>query len=215
MELCGGTHVDRTGEIGAFLLASERGVAAGVRRIEAVCGPAAVRQARTGLELLDRLGERLGVAASGVLEGVDKRLETLKLLQKENDQLRLKLARGESGAAVEAVQVEGVAVITRRTDGLGRSQRRDLADSLRQKTPASVVVLGAAEEGKAALLVATGAAVQARVDARQLMKKLAPIVGGGGGGRPDLAEAGGKNVDALDEALSRAPEALRELLAGR
>jgi alanyl-tRNA synthetase len=215
MELCGGTHVDRSGEIGAFLVTSERGVAAGVRRIEAVCGPAAVHYAREGLTVAEQAAGRLGVAPAGLVEAVDKRLESLRQLQKESDQLRLKLARGESAAAGRTTEVEGVTVIARRADGLGRSQRRELADTLRQKTPASVVVLGAVDEDKAALLVAIGPGARDRVDAREVMKKLAPIVGGGGGGRPDLVEAGGKNAERLDEALAHASDAVRELLAGR
>ncbi len=212
MELCGGTHVARTGEIGPALIWGERGVAAGVRRLEAVCGPVAVRWAREGIDALEQVAGKVGVAAPAVLEGVDRRLEALRALQKENEQLKLKLARGEAGAAPATVDVDGVAVLARRADGLSKGQRRDLADSLRQQNPGAVVILAAEDEGKAAVLVAVGEKVRARVDARAAIQKLGPLVGGGGGGRPDLAEAGGKNPGGIDAALQAAPEIVRALL---
>lgn len=212
-ELCGGTHVNRTGEIGTFLFSSERGVAAGVRRVEALAGPAAVNHARRSLDLLAEAAGRLGVAPEALAEGLDRRLDSIRQLQKENDQLRMKLAQGSANGGAELEMVEGIGLLARRTEGLAKNQRRDLADSLRQQNPGAVIVLGAEDEGKAALLVAVGEQVQSRVDARALIKKLGPLVGGGGGGRADLAEAGGKNPAGLAEALAEAPKALREILA--
>lgn len=212
MELCGGTHVSRTGEIGSCLIAGERGVAAGVRRLEAVCGLPAASRARTALDALDDAAARLGVAPDGVGAGLEKKLEQLKQLQKEVDQLKVKLAAGQASGDAAPVDVDGVAVLARRADGIAKNQRRDLADQLRRKNPCSVVVLGASEEGKASLLVAVGEEARKKIDARALIKKLGPMVGGGGGGRPDLAEAGGKNPDGLDGALAAAPEAVRALL---
>ncbi len=212
MELCGGTHVGRTGDIGPLLVSFERGVAAGVRRLEALAGPVALHHARTSIGTLERAAERVGTGATGLVEGIDRRLETIRQLQKENEQLKMKLARGEASSTAQVVEVEGVQVIARRAEGLAKNQRRDLADTLRQQNPSAVVILGAEDEGKAALLVATGDAVQARVDAREVIKRLGPIVGGGGGGRADLAEAGGKNPAGIDEALAKAPSVLRDLL---
>jgi alanyl-tRNA synthetase len=105
-----------------------------------------------------------------------------------------------------------VPVTLRRVDGVSRSQRRDLADTLRQKSQGGVVVLAAEDGGKAALLVAVGAEAPEALDARQMVKALGPLVGGGGGGRRDLAEAGGKNPAGLDDALAKAPEVVREML---
>ncbi len=212
MELCGGTHVERTGAIGPFRILSERGVAAGVRRIEALAGHPALAREREDRDLLARLEERLGAHRDDVVEQLERRLEQLKALQKENEALSLKLARGESGGGGETVDVDGISVVARRAEGLNKSQRRDLADGLRQKHSSGVVVLGAADGEKAALLVAVGDEARARIDARDVIRRLAPIVGGGGGGRPDLAEAGGKNPAALDDALAAAAQAVRETL---
>ncbi|UCF66781.1 MAG: alanine--tRNA ligase, partial [Acidobacteriota bacterium] len=214
LELCGGTHVGRTGEIGPLLIVAERGVAAGVRRVEAVTGPEAMHLVRRERGALSDASRALGVARSELGEGLERKLETLKKLQKENEQLRMRLAHGAVSAQQQETAVDGVSVLTREVDELNRGQRRDLADSLRQKNPSAVIVLGAREEGKAALLVAVGRAVAARVDARALVRSLGSIVGGGGGGRADLAEAGGRHPDKLASALAAAPEAVRKLLAG-
>ncbi len=212
MELCGGTHVGRIGQIGPVRVVSEKGVAAGVRRVEAVVGSQALAKAREEREQLAAVADRLGGGAA-VIETLDKRLDALKQMQKELENLRLELARGETAGAGEAVVVAGMRVIARRAEGLSKGQRRDLADTLRQQNPDAVIVLGAEDDGKAALLVAVGATLAARIDARAIIKTLGPIVGGGGGGRADLAEAGGKNPERLDEALASAPGAV-EALAG-
>jgi alanyl-tRNA synthetase len=214
-ELCGGTHVSRLGQIGPVLVTQERGVAAGVRRIEATAGLETLRRAREDREALQRVAERLAAGTGGeVLASLDRRLEQLRTLQKENERLRMELARGGPARQDAVETVDGVGVIARRAEGLAKNQRRDLADQLRQQHPDAVVVLGAAEGGKVALLVATGSQVGDRVDARALVRELAPLVGGGGGGRPDLAEAGGRKPEGLDAALAEAPAAVRRLLGG-
>jgi alanyl-tRNA synthetase len=213
IELCGGTHVQRTGEIGPLRILQERGVAAGVRRIEAVVGKEAIARAQEDRRAVERVVEMLGAAGSDPLDALGKRLEMLRGLQKENDELRMRLARGDAGGGAEAAEIQGVRLVAQRADGLSKSQRRDLADTLRQRDPGAVVVLVAEDSGKAALLVATGEGLAVPVDARALVKKLAPIMGGGGGGRPDLAEAGGKDPSALDEVLRQAPVILGELLS--
>ncbi|MDH3284460.1 MAG: alanine--tRNA ligase [Acidobacteriota bacterium] len=213
MELCGGTHVERTGEIGPLFIGTERGVAAGVRRVEALAGPGALSQARGERELLAELSQAVGVSRHDLILGVERKLEELKKLQKENDELRMKLARGAQAADGNVTELDGLTVIARHADGLSRGQRRDLADSLRQKNPASVVVLGAAEGEKASLLVAIGSDVRGKIDAREVIGRLASTIGGGGGGKPDMAEAGGKHPDRLDQALGEAPGAVRALIA--
>ena len=212
MELCGGTHCSRTGEIGPFLVLSERGVAAGVRRIEAVAGPAALARVQEWRASLEETARALGTSPAEVPAAVARRLEEAKRLGKEMEALRLELARARGGGE-EAVEVGGLRVIARRVDGLGKGPRRDLADQLRQKDPAAVVVLGAADGGKAQLLVALGEEARGRLDARALIRELAAHVQGGGGGRPDLAEAGGRDPDGVDRALAEAPGAV-ERLAG-
>ncbi len=214
LELCGGTHVSRTGELGSVIALSERGVAAGVRRIEAVAGPEASTRARQDIDALTRVAERLGSARGEVAEEVERRLEAFRRLQRENEELRMKLAQSESSGALSGVAIDGIQVLTQRSDGLARNQRRDLADTLRQKHPDAVVVLGAEDDEKAALVIAIGEQVKARIDARQLAKKLGSIVGGGGGGRADMVEAGGKNPERIDEALGAVASAVRELLSG-
>jgi alanyl-tRNA synthetase len=211
-ELCGGTHVTRTGEIGPCRIVYERGVAAGVRRIEAVVGVPALEAAHQDRKAVEALADRLGTTRDDIVDAVARRLESLRSMEKENEQLRLKLARGESQSQSQTADVDGVPVTVRRADGVSRSQRRDLADSLRQKSQAGVVVLGAEEDGKAALLVAVGAKAPESLDARELVRALGPMVGGGGGGRRDLAEAGGKNPAGVDDALSRVPEIVRQML---
>jgi alanyl-tRNA synthetase len=212
VELCGGTHVRRTGEIGPLRIVQERGIAAGIRRIEAVVGREALARARAEREALARVSERLGGPAD-VLDGLDRKLEQLRELQRENEQLRMRLARGDAAhVADQAQDVQGVGLVARRADGLSKSQRRDLADGLRQKSPGAAILLAAEDKGKAALLVAVGRNVADRVDARALIRELAPLVGGGGGGRSDLAEAGGKNPAGLDEVIEAAPRVLEKLL---
>jgi alanyl-tRNA synthetase len=215
LELCGGTHVARTGELGTCLTLGEKGVAAGVRRLEAIVGAAAQERIRRDLELLAALAGKLGSQSGEAVGELDRRLDQLRKLQRENEELRMKLAQRELSGAAQTIEVEGIQVIARRADGLARHQRRDLADSLRQQHPGAVVILGAEDEGKAALVVAVGAHVGNRIDARELVQRVGPLVGGGGGGRPDLVEAGGKNPNGLEAALAHAPQAVREILTGR
>jgi alanyl-tRNA synthetase len=210
LELCGGTHVLRTGEIGTTVLGGERGVAAGVRRIEALSGMAALARARAEFDRSRDMAQAMGVSAEAVGEELERRLDALRRLRRENEDLKLRLAHGGSGADAVVEEVDGVSVIARRVDGLAKGQRRDLLDTLRQQNPRAVVILAAGDEGKVALLVGTGREVGESVDARSVVKALAAIAGGaGGGGRSDLAEAGGRNPEAIPEVLARAAEAVR------
>jgi alanyl-tRNA synthetase len=211
LELCGGTHVLRTGEIGTTVVGSERGVAAGVRRIEALSGMAALARARGEFDRTRDMAQAMGVASEAVAEELERRLEALRRLRRENEELKLKLAHGGGGADAGVQEVDGLQVIARRIDGLAKGARRDLLDTLRQQNPGAVVILAAGDEGKVALLVGTGREVGDAVDARAVVKVLAAIAGGaGGGGRPDLAEAGGRNPEAIPEVLARAVEAVRQ-----
>ncbi len=186
-------------------------MAAGVRRIEAVAGPAALARVQQWRASLDEAARALGTSPGEVPGTVARRLEEGKRLAREVESLRLELARAREGGD-EPEEVGGLRVVARRVDGLGKGPRRELADQVRRRDPAAVVVLGAADGGKAQMLVALGEKARERLDARALVRELAARIGGGGGGRPDLAEAGGRDPGGLDRALAEAPEVVRNLL---
>jgi alanyl-tRNA synthetase len=212
-ELCGGTHCHGTGEIGQVFIVSERGIAAGVRRIEALTGTAAWHRARSNEGVLRQVESALNRKREEVTEGLaDLQLE-MKGLRKEMDRLRLKLAKAEvGGGRTEAgpghEEVEGVRLMVRSVEDLDRSGMRTLADNLKREIGSGVVVLGSVDSGKVALLVAVTEDLAARVDARAIIKEISAVVGGGGGGRPTLAEAGGRDPGRLEEALGKSREAL-------
>ena len=201
-EFCGGCHVNRTGDIGVFKIVSDRSIAAGVRRMEAVTGRGAVEYFR----------EREQAAEQQQLQLQEKQ----KQLEKELKQLKMRLATGAGAAREDAptIDVDGVKLLTHRADDVSGGDLRNLADTLRSKLKSGVVVLGSVTDSKVTLLTAVTQDLVGRVSANSLIAKLAPIVGGKGGGKPDLAQAGGKDPDKLGEALDRAPGALRELLGG-
>ncbi len=213
-ELCGGTHCDRTGQIGPLSILSEKGISAGVRRIEAVTGHAALERMKNGEQLLSRLEGILSVPRRDTAAAVERVLRREKDLQKEVDALKLKLATAGPGedAAQEVKQVDGVQVLARQVSGLDRSAMRQLADSLKQKIQPGVVVLGSTEEGRVSLLVSVTDDLRDRLDAREVVKSLARIVGGGGGGHATMAEAGGRNPERLGEALEASSSAVGEAL---
>jgi alanyl-tRNA synthetase len=210
VELCGGTHVRRTGDVGFFKLQGESGVAAGVRRIEAATGQGALDAVREQEKLLGQIGAKLGTNDAAALERLEKVLAREKELEKRLRALEQKLASGGSsagsGAAETVREVNGIKVVTRRADGIDPRALRELADRLRQKYASAVVVLGSdLGEGKVALLVAVTADLTDRIKAGDIIKQIAPIVGGSGGGRSDLAQAGGRDADKLDAALEKVP----------
>jgi alanyl-tRNA synthetase len=205
LELCGGTHCDRTGQIGLFKLVQERGIASGTRRLEAVTGLGALDRFREAHGLLRRLEEELSVPRDRILAEVGRRSEQLRAAQRELEQQRLGLLRERlSRKARDTESYAGIKVMAERADGLAPQETRELADALRGSLRSGVVVLGRAEEGKAALLVAVTEDLKKRLPAGDLVRELAGIIGGGGGGRPDMAEAGGKKPERLDEALAQA-----------
>ena len=207
MELCGGTHVRATGAIGPFVLTEESGVAAGVRRIEALTGAAAVAYLQARAAALGRVAEALGVPAAESAAAIEKLQADLKRLQRENAQLKMKMALGTPGQSEDdAITIGDARLITRRVTGLDKEALRSLCDSLRDRLRRGVVVLAADNDGKVQLLVAVTKDLTGVLKAGQLVKELAPIVGGGGGGRPDFAEAGGKDASKIDALLTRARE---------
>ncbi|MFO7302479.1 MAG: alanine--tRNA ligase [Acidobacteriota bacterium] len=219
LELCGGTHVRATGDIGPFVLTEESSVAAGVRRVEALTGTAAVAWVQERLEALDRTASVLGgVAADEAPEAIEKLQAEVKRLSRENAQLKMKLALG-GGAGTGTADEEttdvgdGAKLLTRRVADLDKAALRSLADSLRDRIGRGVVVLAAENEGKVQILATVTRDLTDRVRAGDIVRQLAPIVGGRGGGRPDFAEAGGRDVSKIDELLAAAGDIVKQALA--
>jgi alanyl-tRNA synthetase len=202
-ELCGGTHLDATGQIGLFKVTDEGAVASGVRRIEAVTGEPAL--AHVGREEA-ALRESAGLLRIPPLE-LPRRLATLledqKRLEKQLAQLESRLARTQAQDLVTAATpVAGVTVLAARLDGLDPDGLRSVVDTLRDRLPSGIIVLGSAADGKVNLVAAVSKDLTRRFPAGRLVQEIAKMVGGGGGGRPDLAQAGGKDASKLDEALA-------------
>jgi alanyl-tRNA synthetase len=215
-ELCGGTHVAATGDIGYFTITEESGVAAGVRRIEALTGAGAVARAQQDRAALGDVLGALSTTSAHAVEAVQKLQSDTRRLARDLEQMKMKAALGggaASGAATDVpVDVAGVKLVTRRVAGLEKSALRSISDSLRDRLGSGVVVLASENDGKVSLVVSVSKDLTPRVQAGRIVKALAPIVGGGGGGRPDFAEAGGKDPSKIDELLAKAPDALRALL---
>ncbi|MFZ0516725.1 MAG: alanine--tRNA ligase, partial [Acidobacteriaceae bacterium] len=218
-ELCGGTHAAATGEIGLVKLLGENSVSSGVRRIEAVTGTGALDEFRRGFAVAKVAEQVAGKAdsstpADALRNKLTAQEEELKRLRRELDEARMKSAAGRvSNAASEAVEVSGVKVLAQRVDALDRGQVRTLVDNLRSKLGSGVVVLGGVQEdGKVALIVGVTKDLTSRVQAGKVVAQLAQIVGGSGGGRPDMAEAGGKDASQLDAALRSAPNIVGSFL---
>jgi alanyl-tRNA synthetase len=214
-ELCGGTHVRATGDIGAVLITEESGVAAGVRRIEAVSGLNACALARTAI---DELGAARNVAGPGPLpQWIDAQSRSLSKLQKEIQQLKTKLALGGGGGAAaddDRVEIAGSTLIAREVQDVDKESLRALADTLKSRVTSGVIILAAAmPDGKVALIASVTPDLSKKAPAGQLVKQLAPIVGGGGGGRADFAEAGGKDASRITDLISTARKLVTELLA--
>jgi alanyl-tRNA synthetase len=214
MELCGGTHVRATGDIGFFAVLAESGVAAGVRRIEAATGAGAVEWAQQQRAALLRVVSALHVNEDQSVDTIEKLLADNKRLAREASQLKTKLALGTgSPAAGDGVIDVGSAKLARRkVSGLDKDALRSLADSLKARIESGVVVIASENEGKVQIVVAVTPDLTTRIKAGQIVKEIAPIVGGGGGGRPDFAEAGGKQPDKIDELLHASESVVAKLL---
>jgi alanyl-tRNA synthetase len=224
-ELCGGIHTGATGEIGLIKVVGEGSVSSGVRRVEAVSGTGALDEFRRDFEVARVVGAFVGSGAGSSGEGVTPaealrariaaQEEEMKKLRRELDVVRMKAASSSlADAGASAVEVKGVKVLAQRVDGVEKAQMRELVDSLRVKLGSGVVVLGAADSaaGKVSLIVGVTKDLTARVQAGKIVGLLAAQVGGKGGGRPDLAEAGGSDVGSLDAALKGAAEVVGGLL---
>jgi alanyl-tRNA synthetase len=216
-ELCGGTHTAATGEIGLIKLVGEGSVSSGVRRVEAVSGMGALGEFRRDFEVAKVVGQVVGADAAAPADALRARLtaqdEEMKKLRRELDAVRMKSASAAAGDAT-AVEVKGVKVLVQRVDGLERGPMRDLMDQMRGKLGSGVVVLGTADSaaGKVSLIVGVTKDLTGKVQAGKIVGQLAAMMGGKGGGRPDLAEAGGSDVGALDGALAKAAEVVAGLM---
>jgi alanyl-tRNA synthetase len=204
-ELCGGTHLDATGQIGLFKVVSEGAVASGVRRIEAVTGEAALRHVGQEEAALRESAGLLKIPPLELPRRLQKLLDEQKQLEKQLAQLEGRLARSRAEDLVaSAKEVAGVPVLAARLDGLDPDGLRSVVDMLRQRLPEGVIVVGSSTNGKANLIASVPKKLTGRVAAGKLIQEVAPLVGGGGGGRPDLAQAGGKDPSKLDAALDKA-----------
>ncbi len=217
-ELCGGTHTGATGEIGLIKILKEGSVSSGVRRVEAVTGEGSLRHFRKDHELENVVAaltthSESTSPAEALKQELEKKDAEIKRLARELDQARMKSASSSTANISEKVrEVRGVKVLTHRVDNLERAQMRTLVDQLRDKLGSAVVVLGSASNGNVSLIVGVTKDLTSRVPAGKVIGPVAQKVGGKGGGRPDLAEAGGKDAAALDSALSEAYSVVESLL---
>ena len=207
-ELCGGTHVANTSIIGSFKLVSEAGVAAGVRRIEALTGEGVFAYYKEIENKLAEIAKLVKATPANAVEKVEHLLAEVKALQSENESLKSKAAKDALGDVMnQVVEVNGMKVLATKVDGVDMNGLRELGDQLKEKIGEGIVVIASNADGKVNLMAtATDAAMKAGAHAGNLIKEIAKLVGGGGGGRPNMAQAGGKNPAGIDDAIAKAKE---------
>ena len=217
-ELCGGTHVRATGDIGVFKITSDESIASGVRRIRAVTGVDAYERFREDEEIISQVTSNLRTSRAELPAMIGKLQDELKKARREADELRLKIATGAAGSASsngdDAREVRGVRVLAREASGLDAAGMRQLSDTLLARIKSGVVVIGRSNDGKASLIVRTSDDLTKRIPAGQVIKELAPIIGGKGGGKPDMAEGGGNRPEKLTEALEASYGVVERMLSG-
>jgi len=212
-ELCGGTHVNRTGAIGIFKIVGEQSAAAGVRRIEAISGDRALADYQRALTTLRAAADLLNSSEEQFIEALERQIDHAKALERQLDAQKRKAAGSQAQGLLDEVRdVKGVRVLAAQVSGLDREALRTLSDSLRQKLGSGVVVLASAEDGKVALITAVTKDLTSRLHAGKIVQELAKLVGGSGGGKPDLGEAGGKDTSAIEKALGQVYPLLERLL---
>ncbi len=213
VELCGGTHTKATGEIGLFKISHETGIAAGIRRIEALTGPGAFQHLKREEEVLHESADRLKSKPLEVPERVDRLFDSTRALEREVQQLRARISAEIADELLkEATQVSGVTVVAGRAEGFDQRALRELADQLKSRIGSGVIVLGTSSDGRVSWVAMVTPDLTSRLHAGKLVKEVATITGGSGGGRADLAEAGGKEPEKLDRALTQVSEVVRRLL---
>ncbi len=213
MELCGGTHVGRTGDIAVFKITDEGSISAGVRRVEAITGPRAVNRFLDAEDRLSRVAATLRVGSEEVDGAAERLTRQLKESQKRIEQLQLELAHKDSGKALAEVRdIKGIRVLSRKVENLDRTALRSLAVELRNQLKSGVVVLGMPANGKVSLVAMVTPDLTDRIQANNLIQQIAPVVKGGGGGKPEMAEAGGNDPSKLDSALEQTYRLVEEAL---
>jgi len=212
-ELCGGTHVKASGNIGFFKILQESGIAAGVRRIEAVTGEGAHRQVMREEETLQRMASLLKSDPAQLENRLQKLLEQQKEMERDIEKLQAKLNANRSGELLSRVrEISGIPCLVEEIEGMDGKQLRELSDQIRDRLPSGVVILGSRSGGKANLLIAVSKDLASRLSAGQIIRPLAELVGGGGGGRPELAQAGGSKPEELGKALAAAEGVISGML---
>ncbi len=207
VELCGGTHVERAGDIGLFKIVLETGVAAGVRRIEALTGEAAMQRFYDDEDQLDQLASLVKAGRDDVMHKVEQMQQNQRKLEKELEQLKSRIASQAGGdLASQAVEIDGIKVLAAELEGADVKTLRDTVDQLKNKLGQAIVVLASSEEGKVSIIAGVSKAETAKIRAGDLVNMVAQQCGGKGGGRPDMAQAGGNQPENLSEALNSVPE---------
>jgi alanyl-tRNA synthetase len=214
VELCGGTHVRATGDIGLFAIVSEGGVAAGVRRVEAITGLDSVEAFQRQRDEIAQIATALNARPGELSARAAALQEENRRLTRDLQQARMKAAMGGGGAAAadEAIDVAGVKLIAREVAGLDKDGLRSLVDQHRSRIKTGVVILASPSDGKVMIVVGVTPDLTKRIPAGQVVKRIAPLVGGGGGGRADFAEAGGKDPSKIQEMLAASRGIVEELL---
>ncbi|MET0751769.1 MAG: alanine--tRNA ligase, partial [Pyrinomonadaceae bacterium] len=215
-ELCGGTHVRATGDIGSFKITSDEAIASGVRRIRAITGFDAFERFREDEKLIDKSLQALRTQRDNLPSAIEKLQEELKRFKRENDDLKMKIATGAIGTAStggdEAKEVNGVKVLAKSVEGLDKGGMRHLSDTLLAKMKSGVVVLARTEEDKVSFIVRVSDDLTDKVKAGKIVQEIAPIVGGRGGGKPDMAEGGGTDASKLNDALQASYGVVEQML---
>jgi alanyl-tRNA synthetase len=201
-ELCGGTHVVRTGAIGLFKIVAEQSAAAGVRRIEAITGDRALAEFQRVLTTLRAAAGMLNASEDQLVSAIERQLDQIKALQKQVEGVERKAAGSQAEGLMEGVrEIKGVRVLAAQVNGSSRETLRQMVDTLRQRIGSGVVALASGDDGKVALIVGVTKDLSQKLHAGKIVQELAKLVGGSGGGKPDLAEAGGKDTSAIESAL--------------
>lgn len=215
-ELCGGTHVRATGDIGSFKITADEAVASGVRRIRAITGFDAFERFRDDERLIDRSLGALKTQRDNLPNAIEKLQEELKRARREVEDLKMKIATGAAGGSAasgdEARDIGGIKVIAKTVDGLDKGGMRHLSDTLLAKIKSGVVILARTEEDKVSFIVRVSDDLTAKVKAGEIVRNIAPLVGGRGGGKPDMAEGGGTDAGKLNEALEESYKVVAEML---
>jgi len=212
-ELCGGVHVHITGEIGLFKILSETSIAAGMRRIEAVTGEAALLHVQEEETILHEILQLMNSPKKEVMEQISKLKASVKELEKESKSLRQKMANIRYQKDTQQIQkIQDISVLTQEVKGLSMNELRELADSLKQKVGSGIIVLGASEGKKAFIVISVTKDLTDRIKANDLINEVAPLVGGGGGGRPDFAQAGGTKPDQIPNVLNNIGSIIQKII---